>query len=363
MAGLRWTDDEIKFAIRRIVEEGASVEQTAADLESNFPGRGRTTNSLRCMLYSHDIRLDTLKNTRRAVVQGALGEATKRAATRLGAITEEEARRVLSARGYKVEKQTQDKMDRKVKLDKSLFEGEHMRFAVISCTQIGSKYQQLTHLRSFYQYIQELGIKLVLNAGDVVDGINVYSGHEYELFLHGEKAQADYCVEHYPRMENGGKTLMIAGNHDYSFMKEAGVDILDNIARRRDDIEYLGAYGAYPKTDLLTIYLQHGGGGGAYARSYKMQKNIEQMAPEAKPDLYFLGHYHCTCALPHYRNVAAFMIGCFQSQTPFLRRIGLYPEVGGLIVDITVNEKTRQQTLAKINWTWVPFYIPVDNDY
>jgi len=278
-------------------------------------------------------------------------------------ISEQDLRQLLSEKGYRVEKLTPDKMDIKKRVDASMFEGERIIFAVISCTHSASKYQQLTHLRTFYTYAQERGVKLVLHAGDVTAGIRVYRGQEYELFLHGEKAQREYVIEHYPRMENGGKTIMIAGNHDYSFVKEAGCDIVENIADKREDIEYWGAYGAYPILPRLKVYLQHTSGGVPYALSYRLQKNIEQFSPDAKPDIYFMGHLHKSCALFQYRNVTAFSLPCFESQTPYLRRKGLYPEIGGLIVEFFVNDKGRKDNLARMKFEWVPFYKPIEKDY
>jgi len=278
-------------------------------------------------------------------------------------ISEKDLRQILSEKGYRVEKLTPDKMDIKKRVDTSMFEGETIKFGVISCSHLASKYQQLTYLRTFYTYAQEQGIKLILHAGDVIAGIRVYKGQEYELFLHGEKAQRDYAIEHYPRMENGGKTIMIAGNHDYSFIKEAGCDIVEDIADGREDIEYWGAYGAYPILPRLKVYLQHTSGGVPYAISYRLQKNIEQFAPDAKPDIYFMGHLHKSCALFQYRNVTAFSLPCFESQTPYLRRKGLYPEIGGLIVEFFVNDKGRKDNLARMKFEWVPFYKPIEKDY
>jgi predicted phosphodiesterase len=274
--------------------------------------------------------------------------------------SEESLRQTLSNLGYKVEKLSPDKMDRTYDLSK-LFDGDVFEFAVISCTHLGSKFHQLTFLKQFYQYVVSRKIKVIFHCGDLVDGINVYKGQEYELFLHGAKAQLDYAIEYYPRFS--GKTYVIAGNHDYSFITRAGLDILESLAAARPDIIYLGAYGAYPNIPPVKIYLQHGGGGNAYARSYKLQKVIEQFAPEKKPDLYFLGHYHSTAALFEYRNVTAFQLGCFQAQTPYLRRLGVYPEIGGIIGKVIVNKKWRERTIARMSFEVVPFYVPIENDF
>ena len=83
----------------------------------------------------------------------------------------------------------------------------------------------------------------------------------------------------------------------------------------------------------------HPDGGVAYARSYRQQKIIEQLAPEKKPHILLIGHYHIENILPQYRNVYSILLPCFQAQTPYLRRKGLNPEVGAVIMEITPDSK------------------------
>ena len=266
----------------------------------------------------------------------------------------------LSRRGYAVSKMTDDKMDREhVVCQKPERE---FSFAVISCTHLGSRYQQLTLLREFYQRIFDQGILHVFHCGDLIDGMKVYDGQEYEIFAHGVEAQVNYAVEYYPR-HPGLKTYVIAGNHDYSFIKYAGADALDMIAQKRKDIVYLGAYGAYPRLGRLKIYLHHGHGGTSYASSYRLQRNIERFSPQAKPDYYFLGHYHTTCALFQYRNVLGMLVPCFQSQTPYERRQALSPEIGGYIFHLGTNDVGRKNNLVVVRMEYVPFYRPIEDDY
>jgi len=283
--------------------------------------------------------------------------------TSVHAHTDETLSAELSGRGYRIEKIVPEKTNRRVRIPPRMFEGEEKKFGVISCTHFGSKYQQLTHVHSFYAYAQEQGVKVIFHAGDMVDGHKVYSGHEFERFLHGAKAQRDYVIENYPHMENGGKTYVIDGNHDHSFWKWTGESVLEGVAKDREDIEYLGTYGAYPQVLGLNIYLQHGAGGQAYARSYKMQKNIEQMSPDNKPDIYLLGHYHASCVLLEYRNVTGFMLPSFQAQTPYAVRHGWPAEIGGLIITITQNDRERMGGTSKIKFEFVPFYVPIEGDY
>lgn len=280
----------------------------------------------------------------------------------------DDLKNAISAKGYKVEKLGMEEVDNRFDVPSEMFEGDEVRFAVLSCTQIGSKYQQITHLHRFYKYCQEeYGIKSFFHCGDVVDGEKVYKGHEYELFLHGADAQIDYTVNNYPEVK-GGKTYMIAGNHDESFMKNGGLNPVRRIAEFRDDIEYIGLYGAYPKIDhpkvgKKMIYLHHGGGGCSYARSYKLQKYIEQFSPQQKPDIYFCGHYHISCYIPGYRNVEGFLVPCFQAQTPYLKRHQLNPFVAGYIITLKLNDYGRENNKIEIDFKIVPFFKHIENDY
>lgn len=151
------------------------------------------------------------------------------------------------------------------------------------------------------------------------------------------------------------------GNHDESHYKTSGHDIGLMLSRRRNDMNYYGFYGA--KIDICGVknllYINHGAGGGAYARSYNLQKFVEQMAPDQKPFMLFQGHYHTMCWLPMYRNVSSWRTPCFQSQTPYLKRKGLYPEIGGLIVEFKIYDK--KPTVPKVEL--VPFYVPKKDDY
>lgn len=345
--GHKWTPDDIE-KVRKLATSGHTIRQVADIM-------GLRYNQVATKLQDEGIRIIPKVDGHQDVGTPDIDV--------LHRLKDQEISKALCARGYKVERIVPDETGRKTKIDPKYFDGKKIQFAVISCTHFGSKFQQITHLHSFYQYAQSKGIEIVFHAGDMTDGIDVYTGHEFELFIHGIDAQRDYVIDNYPKMENGGKTYVIAGNHDFSFKKKAGSNIVKDIASQRDDIEYLGVYGAYPQIPGLNIYLQHGAGGQAYAVSYKMQKNIEKMSPESKPDLYLLGHYHTSCLLLEYRNVTGFMLPSFQAQTPYARRHGWPAENGGFIITVTVNDRERKNGVSKTEFEFVPFYVPIDRDY
>ena len=137
------------------------------------------------------------------------------------------------------------------------------KIGVVSDTHIGSRFQQLTHLNTFYKMCKEEGITDIFHSGDLLEGNGkLYRGQQFEMFLNGASNQVDYVVKHYPKIK-GITTHMISGNHDFSFYKESGYDAVREICYQRDDIEYLGVFGAYITIGKTRFYLMHGTGGNA----------------------------------------------------------------------------------------------------
>ncbi len=275
----------------------------------------------------------------------------------VGEYDEDGAVTYLSRRGYTVSR-PERVTDTRIQLDLAPLKGEWYAIGVVSDTHLGSKYQQLTHLHAAYALMAERGITTVLHAGDLTDGQRVYRGQEFEIFCHGADAQVQYAIEHYPKYD-GITTHLIGGNHDDSHWKLAGVDVCAAVAAERGDIIYHGMHGAYIEIHGVSIYLHHGSRGNSYARSYRSQRMIEQLAPAQKPNIFLMGHYHTQVILPMYRNVYGVQLPCFQSQTPYEKRNGLYPEVGFVILEFAVNNGG----LARVRVETIPFFVPNEGDY
>jgi len=277
----------------------------------------------------------------------------------VGMIGEDDLVRELSSRGYTVAKADRVSEIRRELDISELLNGDWIRFGIVSDTHLGSKFQQLTALHKAYEVFRSEGVTHVLHAGDIVDGQSVYPGHMFEIAVHGADAQADYAVENYPRVP-GISTIFICGNHDDDHWKRAGVDIGRRIARERPDMDYLGLYGGTVSVGGVDIFLWHGDGGTAYARSYKIQRRIEQFSPEQKPHVLIVGHYHTQIALPQYRNVFGIQAACFQAQTPYLKRKGLCPEVSFGILEILPREDGG---IARAKYEVFPQFVPIREDY
>lgn len=235
-----------------------------------------------------------------------------------------------------------------------------LRVGVVSDTHLGSRYQQLSHLHDMYDRFERAGITEVWHVGDLVHGSHkMHRDMPFELHVHGFDAQVTYAVENYPRIP-GIKTRIISGNHDLSHYNDIGADPVAAFARERDDVEYLGQVGAFINVaDVARVYLQHPRGGGSYAKSYRLQKLIENFDPAKKPNVLLIGHYHNPAHVPAYRNVEGIMLPAFQAQTRFERELGLWPVTGGLILDVGLSENG----IEDFGVEWHLFRVPVPNDY
>ncbi len=67
--------------------------------------------------------------------------------------------------------------------------------------------------------------------------------------------------------------------------------------------------------------------------------------------------------MPMYRNVMVIQMPCFEAQTPYLKRKGLYPEVGGVVIEMVVDDEGEKVGLASFKVEFVPFYVPIEKDY
>jgi DNA polymerase II small subunit/DNA polymerase delta subunit B len=264
----------------------------------------------------------------------------------------------VQGRGYFIARTPVEQSGQVFQGDLKRWNGRKYRFGVVSDTHLCSRYQQLTALWDFYRLLGRRHINTCFNCGDVVDGMGVYRGQDFETFVHGADGQTEYAIDHYPKVK-GVQTHVISGNHDLSFMATAGYNVVRKICEAREDMTFVGDYLAYIMIDTIKIALMHGAGANAYARSYKIQKVVENFSSESKPHFLFLGHYHVPNITPGYRNCESIQMSAFQAQTPYLATKGLQPWTAGLIVEI----QTDDSGLAKVQYEWIPFYKPKKNDF
>lgn len=126
--------------------------------------------------------------------------------------------------------------------------------------------------------------------------------------------------------------------HDDWWYKSTGSEIVKSIAQQRDDIEYLGADVADMKIGKLKIRLFHGSGGGAYAKSYKLQKYLDTIPLEERPNILQTGHIHQSFYMKQ-DQTHCFQTSCLEDQTPYCRSKGLANDKSCWWIDVYFDDK------------------------
>ncbi len=226
-------------------------------------------------------------------------------------------------------------------------ESKEIDFGIASDLHFGSKAVQITALNEFCETCRQLGIKYIFVPGDVVAGLRVYPGQEYDLYAHSAEEQAESVLANLP---SGFTWFIMGGNHDYAFMKNGGHNIINAIAAQRDDIVACG-FDMADVEIMQNVHLRmwHPKGGIPYALSYRLQKGIEQIAQQElkhisngskdKPSIKFVaaGHLH-TSFYGRFGDITGFQSGAFEGTTNYLKRLGLNPSIGGWTYKCWVNK-------------------------
>lgn len=214
---------------------------------------------------------------------------------------------------------------------------EHLKLLSISDTHLCSKYDRIDILKYLYYKAAEKGVHHVLHSGDFTDGKSKRPEHVYELKELSYDGQIDYCVDKYPKVD-GIQTYAISGNHDDWWYKSTGSEIVKAIADKREDITYLGPDEADMKIGKLKIRLFHGAGGNAYSKSYKVQKYLDSIPLEERPDILQTGHIHQSFYMKQ-DHTHCFQTSCLEDQTPYCKSQGFSNDKSVWWLDVTFDDK------------------------
>lgn len=216
------------------------------------------------------------------------------------------------------------------------------RIGVISDTHLCSEADRLDLLEHVYDIYVKEGITTVLHPGDIMDGWQVYRGHEQHVKLVGGAAQARYCVDKYPSRPSI-KTYFISGNHDNKSYEKTGIDQCSLVVNGfdyngkfvegRKDMIYLGQYSRFLLfPEEATVQLLHPHGANTYAKSYAQQKRAREMKVDTRPNLQISGHMHI---LNFTKEDITWMLACpgVQDETEYFIRQGYRRDMGYTILE------------------------------
>ena len=234
-----------------------------------------------------------------------------------------------------------------------------VRFAALGDTHLGSKYEALDALHSFYSECYQRGIEVFFHAGNFIDGHK----HPADVHTWGLTNQAKYFIDHYPRVTTYvASTYLITGDdHEGHYLHTEGIDAGEYtcaLAEKagRFDLHYAG----YVQADFVMggfkVRLVHGGGGSAAAVSWAGQRIVDSLPAGEIPDVLLVGHYHKAVHVPNYRGCDIILTGAFQYQSPFMRKKNLQSTVGGWIVELSRNSagliRVQAEFLSYPTPTW-----------
>lgn len=213
---------------------------------------------------------------------------------------------------------------------------QHLKLLLISDTHLASKFDRLDILRYLYAKAEDNNVNYILHSGDLTDGLSGRPQQLYDLKEASYTGQRDYVIDKYPK--SNIPTYLIAGNHDLWWIKQCGADICKDIANQREDLHYLGSDCEDLKIGKLKIRLFHGKGGGAYAKSYKLQKYLDSIPTDELPNILQTGHTHQAFYMKQ-GNTHCFQTSCLQDLTSFERSMGFNNDKSCWWVDVYFDDK------------------------
>ncbi len=293
---------------------------------------------------------------------------TTKKITKLEDITAEEAKLLRSVRRHHMSAEElhsftsglRYKKRKQLKLYDHTRGGTKFIFALFGDTHFGNKSTNKEALNDFYNIAYKMGVREFYHTGDMVDGLHVHRGQEYELYALGLEQQVADIVNDYPAKKNA-TTFFILGNHDLWYHQNSGADVGKRIDDQRPDMVCLG----HSEADIVVgnktiLRLMHPGGGSSYALSYKPQKIIENIAPGNKPNILGIGHYHKALFM-FYRNVFSYLTGCFDGEAEVETSDGKKKIRNVKIGDKVLTHRNRYRRVKQVHKLrlpndWVEFY-------
>jgi len=232
------------------------------------------------------------------------------------------------------------------------FSGDIFTALVLTDTHWGSNYSDENRVYAAFEEGEKQKADCLFHIGDVTEGMSGRPNSVLEMNAIGYKKQRDESIRIMSKWSR--PAYYIAGNHD-DFLNTkmgAGVSIVEDICKEIPQAVYVGQDSGTVEIKGVKIGLFHGNdSASSYALSYRLQRHINGMAPQGKPQIYFTGHDHKAFYM-FYRNVHALACGCIQDQTPWMAGKGIPSMPGFYIVKMCLGG-------GEVKWfepRFYPFY-------
>jgi len=213
-----------------------------------------------------------------------------------------------------------------------------VKIGIISDLHIGSKFFDMGIYEKSIRAFSKEKVEAIYCCGDIIEGMSNREGHIYELDHIGTSAQINHAAELLNQYKQ--PLFFITGNHmEWAKRKSnQGINLGDILESKLNNGKYLGEYESNIELAPNVIMRITHDGSSAYALSYSLQKRINSLSDESKPNIIANGHLHKAIYI-YYRNIHAVEAGTLQNQTPFMARKGSPAMVGFWIFDIRYGKK------------------------
>ncbi|MDV3278333.1 MAG: DNA-directed DNA polymerase II small subunit [Nitrososphaerales archaeon] len=249
--------------------------------------------------------------------------------------------------------------------DRRVSSGSHRVYAVLlSDLHVGSKMFLADDFQRFVLWINgKLGdldvvnrIKYVVVAGDLIDGVGVYPGQEFQLAERDPKKQYETAAKLLEELPSHVQIIVSPGNHDAvrqalpqpavsadiaeslyrmenvrlvgdpAYVKLHGVTFLVYHGKSLDDIIATTPDLSYNKpTDAMKLLLRSRHLAPTYGKRTALSPELRDfMVVDPVPDVFHSGHVHTYGEL-NYRGTLVVNSGTWQAQTSFQVNMGLEP--------------------------------------
>lgn len=235
----------------------------------------------------------------------------------------------------------------------------HFKVMVISDLRMGSIFSQLTILNELYLRAYKAGYRNVIITGNLTEGLYPMTNNMFDtLEAQDTYSQIDYVVKKFPRVE-GMKTYFITGKKDNMHLSKKKIDIGKKISEQRDDMIYIGNSRCDVEIDNIKMLILSSNQTKTYAQSYRVQKLIDAMRSEDKPDILLYGGL-LQCEEFKYRDVKVLEIPSLCASTWEMTDKGYSNVVGAWFVDIETDKKGKLKQFGA--WTDI-YYRTIKDDY
>ena len=234
------------------------------------------------------------------------------------------------------------------------------KVAVISDLRFGSKHEQIAILNDMYKKFAESGVKYVLIAGNLIEGI--YTGNNALVFgrsliTNDAMGQADHLIEFFPKVE-GIETLFITGKNEHKCSKKLNVG--EYIAKNRKDMKYLGPKSCTVYFNNVSFKLEQLKKGDAYTIAYPAQKYSRSMSSYEDFDVVLLSGTLSAQHFPQIRDTQIFAVPSVVERTPQMVDSNQQNTIGALLFDIHYAKTGKLKRLVP---TISPYYVPSKKTY